>query len=85
MLRSQKIRKVSPQVDSLRLGVGWSEDDLSKPHILIESAEGQSHPGSQFLNEIRKFASYGITENGGKPVILMFRIYAMDLLRDTME
>jgi len=68
MLRSQKIRKVSPQVDSLRLGVGWSEDDLSKPHILIESAEGQSHPGSQFLNEIRKFASYGITENGGKPV-----------------
>lgn len=36
-LTSQKLRKIAPELDPLRLGTGWKLEDLSKPQIMIES------------------------------------------------
>ena len=49
MLKSQEVRKLAPEMDPLRMGMGWKEEDLTKPQILIESTYGQSHPGSAHL------------------------------------
>ena len=43
---SQKIRALAPEQDPLRMGMGWTVEDLSKPQIMIESTFGDSHPGS---------------------------------------
>ncbi len=32
--------------DALRLGIDWTEEDLGKPQILVESAYGMGHPGT---------------------------------------
>ena len=42
-LISQRMREISPEMDPLRLGTGWSVADLSKPQIFIESTFGDSH------------------------------------------
>lgn len=52
MLNSQKVRKIAPEMDPLRMGMGWTEEDLEKPQIIIESTYGQSHPGSAHLLEL---------------------------------
>mgnify|MGYP004549022621 CR=1 FL=1 len=44
--RSGKFRTISPEMDPLRLGSGWSIEDLDKPQVIIESTFGDSHPGS---------------------------------------
>lgn len=49
MLKSQEVRKLAPEMDPLRMSMGWKEEDLTKPQILIESTYGQSHPGSAHL------------------------------------
>jgi dihydroxy-acid dehydratase len=67
-LRSQKIRSLSAQVDSLHLGMGWSVEDLSKPLLMINSAAGETHPGSIHLNQLAQQAYYGVFETGGRPV-----------------
>ena len=57
-LKSQKMIKLAPELDPLRIGTGWKREDLSKPQIFIESTYGDSHPGSGHLNilveEVRK-------------------------------
>lgn len=57
-LTSQKMRKLAPEMDPLRIGCGWKKEDLSKPQIMIESTAGDSHPGSGHLpilvEEVRK-------------------------------
>ena len=50
MLKSQQVRSLSPEMDPLRMGMGWTVDDLSKPQIMVESTYGNSHPGSGHLN-----------------------------------
>ncbi len=30
MLKSQQVRSLSPEMDPLRMGMGWTVDDLSK-------------------------------------------------------
>ena len=35
MLISQKIRDLAPEMDSLRLGMGWSEKELDMTQIII--------------------------------------------------
>ena len=54
------MRKKSPEMDPLRLGTGWSKEDLSKPQIFIESTFGDSHPGSALMpamsNELLDYA-----------------------------
>lgn len=65
---SHGIRKKSAQVDSLRLGMGWQKEDLDKIHILLESAFGESHPGSAHLDSLQREVSRGISEEGARPV-----------------
>ena len=75
MLRSQKIRQIAPEMDPLRLGMGWSEADLEKPQILVESTYGDSHPGSAHLNSLVERAVQGIAESDGKGA----RYYVTDI------
>ena len=60
MLKSQKLREIAPEIDSLRLGSGWSVDELSKPQIIVESSYGQSHPGSAHLDILVEEVCSGI-------------------------
>ena len=62
---SQKMRKLAPELDPLRLGTGWKIEDLSKPQILIESTFGDSHPGSGHLDKLVEKARQGIADEGG--------------------
>ena len=64
--KSQTIRAIAPEMDPLRIGMGWTLEDLDKPQIMIESTYGQSHPGSAHLNWFVEEAASGIKENGGK-------------------
>ena len=64
-LRSQKLRKIAPELDPLRLGTGWKPEDLSKPQIIIESSFGDSHPGSGHLLELVEKARKGVAVAGG--------------------
>ena len=65
MLISQKMRTLSPEMDPLRLGTGWSIEDLAKPQIFIESTFGDSHPGSGHLDRLVEAARKGIADAGG--------------------
>lgn len=64
-LISQKMRKLAPELDPLRLGTGWSPEDLAKPQILVESTFGDSHPGSGHLDKLVEAACRGIADAGG--------------------
>ena len=65
-MKSQELRRLAPEIDSLRLGSGWSIDDLSKPQIIIESSYGHSHPGSAHLNTLVEEAGKGVGDAGGR-------------------
>lgn len=75
MLRSEEVRKLAPEMDPLRMGMGWKVSDLSKPQIMIESTYGDSHPGSAHLNKFVEEAVKAVDENGGKAA----RYYATDM------
>ena len=64
-LRSQRYRVLSPELDPLRLGSGWTVDDLSKPQVIIESTFGDSHPGSVGLLDVVEEVRAGVSEAGG--------------------
>ncbi|NCC07322.1 MAG: dihydroxy-acid dehydratase [Clostridia bacterium] len=64
-LNSQKIRKLAPEIDPLRLGAGWKKEDLSKPQIIIESTFGDSHPGSGHLDKLVEAVRKGVYDAGG--------------------
>ena len=66
-MKSQQLRKLAPELDSLRLGSGWKIDELSKPQIIVESSYGHSHPGSAHLDKLVDEAGIGIKEKGGRP------------------
>lgn len=66
MLHSQKIRAIAPENDPLKMGMGWSVEDLSKPQIMVESTFGDSHPGSAHLDILVNEAVRGISDAGGK-------------------
>lgn len=65
-MKSQQLRKLAPELDSLRLGSGWKIEELSKPQIIVESSYGHSHPGSAHLNRLVDEAGTGIKEKGGR-------------------
>ncbi len=65
-MKSQELRKLAPELDSLRLGSGWSIDDLSKLQIIVESSYGHSHPGSAHLDKLVEEADKGVNDGGGK-------------------
>ena len=66
-LRSQRLRQVNFQGDALRLGMNWTEDDLRKPQVLVESAYGMGHPGTFHFRSLIEEVSNGVFEAGGKP------------------
>src|ERR671918_278841 len=66
-LRSQRLREVNFQGDALRLGMNWTEDDLRKPQVLVESAYGMGHPGTFHFRGLVEEVSNGVFEAGGKP------------------
>ena len=66
MLRSEEVRKLAPEMDPLRMGMGWKVSDLSKPQIMIESTYGDSHPGSAHLKTLVAAAARAEAERGGK-------------------
>ncbi|MCL2768501.1 MAG: dihydroxy-acid dehydratase [Solirubrobacterales bacterium] len=66
-LRSQRLREVNFQGDALRLGMNWTEDDLRKPQVLVESAYGMGHPGTFHFRALVEEVSNGVFEAGGKP------------------
>lgn len=75
MYKSQEIRKIAPEMDPLRMGMGWKVEDLGKPQIIVESTYGNSHPGSGHLNVFVEEAVRGVDESGGKAA----RYYATDM------
>lgn len=75
MLNSQKVRQLAAEMDPLRMGMGWSVSDLSKPQVIVESTYGNSHPGSAHLNVFVEEAVRSVDENGGKAA----RYFATDL------
>ena len=64
-LMSQKMRRLAPELDPLRLGTGWKPEDLGKPQIYISSTFGDSHPGSGHLDKLVEAAREGIAAAGG--------------------
>ncbi|GAA0742628.1 dihydroxy-acid dehydratase [Clostridium oceanicum] len=72
---SQDIRKIAPEMDPLRRGMGWSVEDLSKPQIIVESTFGDSHPGSAHLMKFSNNAVQGVAKMGGKAA----RYFATDI------
>lgn len=64
---SKAERDLWSQFDALQIGTDWDEDDLLLPHIMIEDAWGDSHPGSIHLFELSKQAAIGVYKSGGKP------------------
>lgn len=74
-LHSQQIRSLSPEMDSLRIGMGWRVEDLEKPQILIESTFGDSHPGSAHLFALVQSAALAVNSAGGKAA----RYFATDI------
>ena len=64
-LKSQEMRKLAPELDPLRLGTGWTKEDLGKVQVMVESTYGDSHPGSGHLNVLVEEVRKGIAEEGG--------------------
>jgi dihydroxy-acid dehydratase len=62
-------------MDPLKLGMGWTVDDLDRPQILVESTFGDSHPGSVHLLELANIVTESIHQNGGKGA----RYFATDI------
>ncbi|NLO85276.1 MAG: dihydroxy-acid dehydratase [Clostridiales bacterium] len=67
MLESQRIRQIAPEMDPLRLGMGWTEEELEQAQILVESTFGDSHPGSAHLDTLVAQAVSGIRAAGAHP------------------
>jgi dihydroxy-acid dehydratase len=67
ILRSQRLRMINHQGDALRLGMNWTEEDLGKPQVLVDSAYGMGHPGTFHFKELVEEVSNGVYEAGGKP------------------
>ncbi|WP_251861371.1 dihydroxy-acid dehydratase [Clostridium sp. Marseille-Q2269] len=66
MLYSQKVRKIAPEMDSLKRGMGWNTEDLEKIQVIVESTYGKSHPGSAHLNGIVNEVMDELTNLGAK-------------------
>lgn len=64
-LESQRMRGLAPELDPLRLGSGWTKEDLAKPQIYIASTFGDSHPGSAHLDLLVKKVRAGVAQAGG--------------------
>ena len=64
---SQKIRAIAPEMDSLRIGAGWSIEELGYPQIFLSSTYGDSHPGSAHLLPLVQSIERELLALGCKP------------------
>lgn len=62
-----EIKKTAPEMDALRLGMGWDSLEIGMKQVLIESAHGDSHPGSVHLDRLAKMSAEGVQYCGAKP------------------
>ena len=74
-LHSQQVRAIAPESDPLKIGMGWTVDDLSRPQIMVESTFGDSHPGSAHLDQLVGQTVQAVNAHGGKAA----RYFATDL------
>ena len=65
-MKSQELRVIAPELDPLRLGTGWTVDELSMPQVFIASTYGDSHPGSGHLNLLVDKVIEGLNANNMK-------------------
>lgn len=72
---SQEMRAIAPEQDPLRIGMGWTVEDLAKPQIIIESTFGESHPGSAHLLQFVNETAEAVHQCGGKAA----RYFATDI------
>lgn len=63
---SQKVRELSPEIDPLKIGMGWTVEDLDKAHVFIQTTYGHSHPGSAHLLPIAQEAYKEVENNNAK-------------------
>jgi dihydroxy-acid dehydratase len=49
--------------------MNWTDEDLAKPQILVESAAGMGHPGTFHFGPLIEEVSNGVYEAGGKPAV----------------
>lgn len=66
MLKSQEMRGVAAEIDSLKIGAGWTVEELDQPQVMIQSSVGESHPGSVHLGEYVELVRKGLHEKGGR-------------------
>lgn len=76
MLRHQKLREVAPEMDALKMGTNCTIEDLEKPHILVESSFGDSHPGSVHLDKI---VAKVVCEMEEKDMLKPFKYFTTDI------
>ncbi|MCD8351639.1 MAG: dihydroxy-acid dehydratase [Planctomycetaceae bacterium] len=74
-MKSAELRKLAPELDPLCIGMGWTDSDLQKPRVIVESTFGDSHPGSAHLMSLVDAACRGIRASGGTPA----RYFATDI------
>ncbi|MCD7897192.1 MAG: dihydroxy-acid dehydratase [Planctomycetaceae bacterium] len=74
-MRSDELRKVAPELDPLLMGMGWTDEDLAKPRVIVESTFGDSHPGSAHLMGLVDKVRDGVRQGGGTPA----RYFATDI------
>lgn len=64
-LRSDALRQNAPETLPLYLSGAVTEEDYSKPFVLVHSTHGQSHPGSYHLDRLTRQVTLGVHERGG--------------------
>jgi dihydroxy-acid dehydratase len=67
MLKSQEMRGVAAEIDSLKIGAGWTLEELDRPQVMVQSSAGESHPGSVHLNDYVQWVKESIDKSGGRP------------------
>jgi dihydroxy-acid dehydratase len=66
-MRSQDLRKLGPEIDSLQLSMDWSMEDLDLPQVMVDDVWGDALPGSYHLNELSDAVSRGTYASGSMP------------------
>lgn len=76
MYKHQIIRDQAPEIEALKMGVGCTVSDFSKPFVFIGSTAGDSHPGSVHLQDMAVSIRDSINDMG---IYKGFNYYATDI------
>ncbi|MEN1761526.1 dihydroxy-acid dehydratase [Anoxynatronum sibiricum] len=66
MLKSQRMRQIAVEMDALKMGMGWTVEDLEKPQVFLQSTWGDSHPGSVHLRQLVEITEKELASLGAK-------------------